>query len=186
MDFKKLAPWNWFKKEEEESGSTVPVRYHTPHPSAHRMENPILQMQRDMDRIFDNFFSGFGLAPSRQGGLFAGPLTSGFLKPTLDIGADDKEYTISIEVPGVDRQDVKIEIANGTLIIKGEKKQEKEEKEKNFYRMERSYGSFQRMLSLPADADQEQIKATFKNGVLTVTMPRKALPQPEGKRIEIR
>ena len=186
MDFKKLAPWNWFKKEEEESGSTVPVRHHAPHPPAGGLPGPFVQLQREMDRLFADFFTGSGSAPFRYEGLFAGPLASGLLKPTLDIGATEREYTISVEVPGVDQKDVKIEITNNTLTIRGEKKQEKEEKEKNFYRMERSYGSFQRTLSLPDDADQEKINAVFKNGVLTVTMPRKALPQAEVKRIEIR
>ncbi|MCK9296268.1 MAG: Hsp20/alpha crystallin family protein [Desulfobulbaceae bacterium] len=186
MDFKKLAPWNWFKKEEEESGSTVPVRHHAPHPPADRLPGPFVQLQREMDRLFADFFTGFGSAPFRYEGFFPGPLTSGLLKPTLDIGANDREYTISVEVPGVDQKDVKIEITNNTLTIRGEKRQETEEKEKNFYRMERSYGSFQRTLSLPEDADQEKINAVFKNGVLTVTMPRKALPQAEVKRIEIR
>jgi HSP20 family protein len=187
MDFKKLVPWNWFKKEEEESGSTVPVRQQTSQPSADRLYHPVAQLQQEMDRLFADFFTGFGSFPSRRhGGLFAGALTSGLLKPTLDIGANDREYTISVEVPGVDQKDVKIEITNNTLTIRGEKKQETEEKEKNFYRMERSYGSFQRTLSLPEDADQGKINATFKNGVLTVTMPRKTLPQTEVKRIEIK
>ncbi len=71
------------------------------------------------------------------------------------------------------------------MTIRGEKKQEKEEKDKNYYRMERSYGSFQRVLSLPEDADQEGVAATFKNDVLTVTMPRKAAPQAHVRQIEI-
>ena len=186
MDFKKIVPWNWFKKEEEESGGTVPVRHLRHHQPAARLDHPFLQMQREMDRMFDRFFTGFGLTPSRREGIFSGSLTGGLLKPTLDIGANDKEYTISVEVPGVEQKDVKLEIINNTLTIKGEKKQEKEEKDKDFYRMERSYGSFQRVLSLPEDADQEKISATFKNGVLTVTMPRRALPKTDVKQIEIK
>ena len=112
-------------------------------------------------------------------------LTEGLLKPTLDIGADDKEYSISIEVPGVEQKDIKLEVANNTLTVSGEKKQEHEEKDKNYYRMERSYGSFQRVLSLPEDANQDNVAATFKNGVLTVTMPRKSLPASNLKQIPI-
>jgi HSP20 family protein len=107
------------------------------------------------------------------------------IKPTLDLGATDKAYTIAVEVPGVDEKDVTVEIANDTLTIRGEKKQEKEEKDRNYYRMERSYGSFQRVLSLPEDADQDGVSATFKNGVLRVTMPRKAAPQAQVRQIEI-
>lgn len=84
------------------------------------------------------------------------------------------------------KKDVRLEVANDTLTIRGEKKQETEEKKKDFYRMERSYGAFQRVLSLPEDADQDNIRATFKKGVLTVTMPRKALPESAVEQIEVK
>ena len=82
-------------------------------------------------------------------------------------------------------KDVKLEIANDILTIRGENKHEKEEKDKNFHRVERSYGSFQRVLSLPEDADQDAVKATFKRGILTISMPRKAMPQADVRKIEI-
>lgn len=186
MDIKKLAPWNWFKKEEEETGSTVPVvraDTQTSYPDT-GVQNPIVQLHREVDRLFENAFKGFGLSPFRSD--FFTPLTpSGLLKPQVDICATDKEYAITVEVPGVEKEEVKVEIANNTMTIRGEKKQEKEEKNKNYYCVERSYGSFQRVLSLPEDADQQDVKATFKNGVLTVTMPRKALPKTDVKKIEI-
>lgn len=187
MDIKKLAPWNWFKNEEEESGATVPVKRTDKQfsfgegPSHH----PVVELRREMDRLFENAFRGFG--PSAFRSEFFTPLTaSGLLMPQVDIGASDKEYTITVEVPGVDEKDVKIEIANNTMTVRGEKKQEKEEKNKNYYRVERSYGSFQRLLSLPEDVNQEDIKATFKNGVLTIKMPRKTLPKSNVKQIEIK
>jgi HSP20 family protein len=138
-----------------------------------------------MDNLFENAFRGFGISPFASE-LFTPLTASGLLKPQVDVAATDKEYLITVEVPGVGEKDVKIEVAGDTMTIRGEKKQEKEEKEKNYYRVERSYGSFQRVLSLPEDADQEDIKAKFENGVLTITMPRKALPKPEVKEIEIR
>ena len=104
----------------------------------------------------------------------------------MDIGANDKEYTITVEVPGVSEKDVQVEVSNNIMTIKGEKKQEKEEKDKDFYRIERSYGSFQRVLSLPEDADQTDIKATFKNGILKVRMPRRTLPATEVKQIDVK
>ena len=107
------------------------------------------------------------------------------IKPTLDLGATDKAYTVTVEIPGVDEKDVKLEIANDILTIRGEKRQETEEKEKNYYRLERSYGSFQRVLSLPEDIDQDGVKASFNRGVLTVTMPRKALPKSDVRQIAI-
>jgi len=187
MDIKKLAPWNWFKKEEEDSSATVPVKRVDQQGAVTEggSDHPIVQLHREMDRLFDNAFRGFGLSPFKSD-LFTPLTASGLLKPQVDIGATDKEYSITLEVPGVDEKDVTVEIANNTMTIRGEKKQEKEEKEKNYYRVERSYGSFQRVLSLPEDADQDDVKATFKKGVLTIKMPRKSLPQADVKQIEIK
>jgi HSP20 family protein len=108
------------------------------------------------------------------------------LKPTLDLSASENEYTVTVEVPGVDEKDLKIEVDKNTMIIRGEKKQEKEEKQKSYYRQERFYGSFRRILSLPEDADQDGIKAVFKQGVLNITLPRKALPKPDVRQIAIK
>lgn len=188
MDFKKLVPWNWFADEEGGEGKTIPIHHSDQHlpglPS-----QPLQQLHHEMDRMFNNFFRGFsppfvgfGNMPS----LRIPGMAEGLLKPTLDISATDKEYSITIEVPGVDEKEVKVEVAGSNLTISGEKKQEKEEKDKNFYRVERSYGSFQRVLCLPDDADQDKIKAIFKKGVLTLTIPRKALPESKVKKIEIK
>lgn len=187
MDIKKLAPWNWFKKEEEESDATVTVKRtdNLVNGAGTIFNHPIVQLQREVDRLFENAFRGFGFSPFRSE-LFT-PLTeSPLLKPYVDVGATDQEYVITVEVPGVDERDVKVEIVNNTMTIRGEKKQEKEQKEKNYYRIERSYGSFQRVLSLPEDANQDDVKATFKNGVLSIKMPRKALPKSDVKRVEIK
>jgi len=186
MDFKKLVPWNWFKHEEEESESAVPVKYTSHEKPQRQLHGSIGQLHQEMDQLFDSFFQGFGLSPTRGRNLFPSSFTGGFLKPMVDIGASDKDYSINVEIPGVEQKDIKLEIANNTLTISGEKKQEREEKEKGYYRMERSYGAFQRVLSLPDDADQDELKATFKNGVLTITMPRKALPHSDIKQIEIK
>ncbi|MBU1565442.1 MAG: Hsp20/alpha crystallin family protein [Proteobacteria bacterium] len=177
----------WFKKEEEHNGANVSVQRSDavaqyPQGSA---RNPIVQLHREIDGLFENVFRGFGIAPFRS--HFFTPLTAeGLLKPQVDIGATDKEYSITVEVPGVSEKDVKVEISGNVITIQGEKKQEKEEKDKNYYRIERSYGSFQRVLSLPEDANQDDVKATFNKGVLTIKMSRKALPKPDVKKIEIR
>lgn len=185
MNFKKFVPWNWFKNEEE-SGGQVPVQQTGLEKSQRSLSGPLGQLHQEMDQLFDNFFEGFGWSPSRKEGLFPSSLTDGLLKPTVDIGASEKEYEISIEVPGVEQDDIKLEILNNTLTLCGEKKQEIEEKEKEYYRMERSYGSFQRVLAIPEDADEDEINAVFKNGVLKITMPRKQLQHSRTKRIEIK
>lgn len=187
MDIKKLAPWNWFKKEEEQNGASVPIQRSNAgnqYPQG-EVGNPIVQLHREIDGLFENAFRGLGLAPFRSD-IFNGLTTEGLLKPQVDIGATDKEYSIAVEVPGVSEKDVKVEISGNIMTIRGEKKQEKEEKDKNYYRVERSYGSFQRVLSLPDDANQDDVKATFNKGILTVTMSRKALPKPDVKQIEIK
>lgn len=175
MDFSKLAPWNWFKKEEEESGKIVPV-----HHDEHRAEFPasLHDLHTEFDRLFHSLKKGFGTGTS----LFQ---SDGF-KPSLDIASDEKAYSVKIELPGMDVKDISIEFANNTLKIKGEKRQEKEEKDKNFYKIERSYGSFQRILDLPEDSDTDKITSHYKDGVLSVTIPRKILPKKETKKIEIK
>lgn len=186
MDIKKWVPWNWFKKEEEDAGKMVPLKREHAKEQSGALVRPLQQFHHEIDRVFDQAFRGFGLSPFGSDQPLFPRLADGMLKPTLDLGASDKEYTIMVEIPGVDEKDVKLEIVNDTLTICGEKKQEQEEKEKNYYRMERTYGSFQRVLSLPEDADQDGIKATFKKGVLTVTLPRKALPESNVKQIEVK
>lgn len=185
MELKKLAPWNWFKGEEE--AHSVPVRHNSrggERPPGHPYE-PMVQVHREIDRLFENFFRGFPLSTIDPLRPFAGLGESGLLRPKADLSATDKEYRLTVEIPGVSEKDVSLAISDNSLTIRGEKKQEKEEKEKDFYRIERSYGSFQRVLSLPGDVDQDGISAGFKDGVLTVTMPRKEVAGADVKTIEI-
>lgn len=183
LELKKLAPWNWFRHEENEAG-TVPVQHGralSPY-----TENPLSQIHQQIDRVFNNVLRGFGMPSLFDSGDPPVLSASGWLKPSVDIAATDKQYTITAEVPGVDENDVTLELIDDSLIIRGEKKFEKEQKDKEFYRVERSYGSFRRVLSLPEDADRERIDARFRNGVLTITLGRKAQAQTAGRRIEIK
>jgi len=184
MDFKKLAPWNWFKKEDDRDGHAVPVnRRHSMKKNS--ILTPSSNALNDIDRLFDTAFNGFGRSFfGKRPNLLEG-ISSSLLKPRLDLGATEKEYTICIEIPGVDEKNIQLQITNDTLTIFGEKKQAVEEKNKHYYRIERSYGSFQRVLSLPQDADQDKINARFKKGVLTITIPRKALTGSNVKQIQI-
>lgn len=186
LDIKKLNPWNWFKKEEEGESRNVPVaRRGGQQLSPSYYNSPLLSLHNEIDRMFDNVFRNFGL-PSLGVNSALSSIESDLFRPNVDIDSTNKEYRISVEVPGVDEKDVKLELSqDGTLTIRGEKKQEREEKDRDYYRVERSYGSFQRVLSLPEDADQDNINANFKNGVLMVTVPRKALPKSEARQIGI-
>lgn len=110
----------------------------------------------------------------------------GMLKPALDIQETDKQYKIALEVPGVEEKDIQITLDNDVLLVRGEKRQEQETKDGGFHRVERSYGSFQRALNLPADANQDTIKAAFKNGVLMITMEKREASTPkQGRSIPI-
>lgn len=92
--------------------------------------------------------------------------------PSVDISETAASYLIKAEIPGVNKEDVKVTIQDGMLTIQGERRQEKEEKDKKFHRIERSYGSFVRSFSVPGDADESAVKAEFKDGMLNVTLPK--------------
>jgi HSP20 family protein len=104
--------------------------------------------------------------------------------PLADITEDDKEYLVKAELPDVRKEDVKVTVENGILMISGERKFEKEEKKKKYHRVERAYGSFVRSFSLPDDADAAKVKAEFKDGVLTVHLPKNEKAKP--KQIEVK
>ncbi len=186
MNLEKLKPWNWFKHENHStSAATVPVKraeYPQPAPGRH----PIDEMHREFDRLFDAFGRRFGL-PSRYLGEQwpSMPLLDVF-RPEINIASTNDEYTITVEAAGMDADDIRLEINNHNLVIRGEKHDESENREQHFYHIERRFGSFQRVLALPDDADPESIQAEMNNGVLTVTLKRVETPETEGKRIEIR
>lgn len=172
------------QKIEEKSGNKVPIQRNDDKKYRDEFAGPLRDFHRDINRLFDQTFRDFGFSSFDMDRPFMHTSGGGF-RPMTDLAATDKEYTITVEVPGAEKDDVKIEVANNVMTISGEKKQKKEEEQKDFYRRERFYGSFQRVLSLPEDADQDHIKASFKQGVLTVTMPRKDMPKPDVKEIEI-
>jgi len=180
MNIKKWLPWNWFKKEEEQGN--IPVKIRT---ASDDMLLPVSSIEREFDRLFKRYlkrFGDFSMIPDiydRFGKDF-------ILKPDVDIAETDKKYTITAEIPGVEKKDISIEISDSTLVIKGEKKHEKEEKDKNYHVIERSYGAFQRILSLPEDVDEEKIEAKFENGVLKINLPKQASISKDKKVIEIK
>lgn len=104
--------------------------------------------------------------------------------PSVDISEGKKEITVKAEIPGVEAKDIDISLSGKLLTIKGEKKHEKEEKEENYYRMERSYGSFNRTIELPAEVDPEKVDASYKKGVLKIEL--KKTRESETKKIEIK
>jgi len=172
-----LTPWNWFKKEEEQSQATRSQGL------SQMTGNPLVRLQSEIDKLFENFFQGFPLSPFRTEDH---GLLGGFILPHVDIGESKKAYIIKVEVPGVDEKYIDLTFADGTLLIRGEKRDEKEDRDQQFHRIERSYGAFQRMISIPADADEDKIDAKFKNGILTITIAKNPGAKPPVRKISIK
>jgi HSP20 family protein len=105
------------------------------------------------------------------------------MKPAMDIAESEDELTISVELPGLKKDDVKLSIENGVLTLSGEKRFESEEKKQDYHRVERSYGSFHRSISLPSQMDAANAEASFEDGVLEIRIPRAETAKP--KQIEI-
>jgi HSP20 family protein len=109
-----------------------------------------------------------------------------FSAPAIDMSEDGKAYKISAELPGLDAKDVDVSISGNTLVLKGEKRREREETEKNYHFSERAYGSFQRAFELPASVDRDKVSADFSKGVLTITLPKTPEAQKQQKKIEVK
>jgi len=129
------------------------------------------RMRSNFDRLWDSFF-GRGLEGRAEGGWF----------PSLDLAETDNELVVKAELPGMDPKDIDISLSDGMLTIKGEKKQEKEEKKSDYHFIERSYGSFTRSIQLPRQVEREKISASYKNGLLRITLPK----SEEAKKKEVK
>src|SRR5205823_14841506 len=112
-------------------------------------------------------------------------LTSSTFAPPVDVYEDEHSITLKIEVPGIDEKDIDVRIENNTLTVHGERKFEKEEKEENFRRVERQYGSFTRSFTLPNTVDPEQVNATYNKGVLKVNLAKKAEAKPKQIKVNV-
>jgi HSP20 family protein len=135
--------------------------------SGRRVEHPLVAFQREMDRLFEDFWRGFDLP------AFGGPeRIAGSVSPRIGISEKDDQIVVSAELPGLDEKDVEVTLTDNVLSIRGEKKLEKEEKERGYTYTERSYGSFERRIPLDVEVLSDKVSATFKNGVLTVTLPK--------------
>jgi HSP20 family protein len=163
MAMKDLIPWNT-------RGREVGIRRDTD-------VHPFFALHREMNRMFDDVFRGFDLAP-----FGATRALNGMGWPQIDIDETDKEVRITAELPGLDEKDVSLELANGVLSISGEKRAESEDKARRF--SERYYGRFERRIPLD-DVDEDKASATFKNGVLSITVPKSAEAKSNVRRIAI-
>ncbi len=130
----------------------------------------MVRFQDEMNRLFDDFFSPLMTRPE---------WTEGVWSPSVDVSETKDNVVIKAEMPGMTKDDVRISIQNDTITLKGEKKQEKEQKDANYHRIERSYGSFCRSFTLPTAVKADKIKATYQDGILNVTLPKTEEVKPK-------
>jgi HSP20 family protein len=163
MAIKDLIPWNNTNREiSTRRGNHV---------------HPFLALHREMNRVFDDVFRGFDLAPF---GSFRA--SEGLDWPNIDVDETETDIRVTAELPGLEEKDISLEIANGMLLISGEKKSETEDRDRRF--SERYYGRFERRIPLD-DVEQDKASASFKNGVLTVTVPKSREARANVRRIAI-
>ena len=155
------------KEEKKQSTSLAP-----------RKESPLYSLQEEMNKLFEDFTRGFHRPAWLE------PLSE--FNAKVDMKEDEKTVEVTAELPGVEMKDIEVNIQDRSLVIKGEKRSEKEEKEKSYYRMERSYGSFYRVLPLPCAIEKDSVNASYKDGVLKVTLPKAKEAVNNGKKIDVK
>jgi HSP20 family protein len=169
-----------------EKSTQVEVKKTTPAAGA---GHPLTSLRERWDHLFDDFFADFPRWPSLRRPLDIEPLrrlAGGDLTPAVDIKEQDNGYLISVELPGINDKDIAVEVQDDLLTVRGEKRAEREEKDKGYHLTERSYGSFMRSFRLPPDADAGQTNATFSKGVLNISVPKNADAQSKVKKIDVK
>ena len=164
MNVRDLIPWR------RGAGSNPP-------PTAFRdSDNPFLSLHREVNRLFDDFFRGFDMPPVGRFGSWGS-------WPTVEVSETDKEVRVTAEVPGLDEKDVEVLLQDGVLTLRGERQSESQSSDRYF--TERFYGQFERRIPLDVEVEEDKVGAAFKNGVLTVTLPKSARAQSKTRRIPI-
>ena len=166
VDFKALVPWR--------DKSQIPAprgEYH----------DPFVTFRREVDRMFDDFLSGFGRrAIGAPLGSSSGP------SPSMDLTENDKEIVVTAEMPGLDHEDFEVTVSGDVLTLKGEKKAEHEHRNGDTHYMERRFGSFSRSVRLPFEVKDERVDARYEKGVLTIRVPKPADMQRQARRTDVR
>lgn len=162
---------------ERKEPSAAPVRRE---PSAARPLSLMRRLSEDMDRLFEEFFGSGLIGPERLGAF------TDRAWPAIDVYQRDNKLVVQADVPGIDKDNIKVEVRDNQLFISGERKSESERSEQGYYRSERSYGSFSRTIALPEGAKQDTASARFNNGVLEVEVELSPQKKPQGRVIEVR
>ena len=147
---------------------------------------PFESLRAEIDRLFDDFPPNFWSRPLGVGLSRRAPLLSNWaVAPAVDLIEKENNYEMTAELPGMEEKDVEVSVSNGTLTIRGEKQEAKEEKEKEYVLSERRFGSFRRTFKIPEDVKTDDIAATFSKGVLTLTLPKAEEARQDERKIQI-
>jgi HSP20 family protein len=165
---RRLIPW---KKDRIET------------PARRDDDNPFLALHQSMDELFNDFFHDF--EDAFRGSPWTSLAHRGPAMPSVDVSETDAEIKVTADLPGLEEKDIDVALDNDVLTIRGSRKDEREEKKKNYHLMERSYGEFHRSILVPGTVDKDHVKASFKNGVLHVTLPKRPEAKAAAKKIEI-
>jgi HSP20 family protein len=152
-------------------GRHLPARVFGP------IENDLLSLQREMNRMFRDVFHNADEDTT---------ITQSMWSPSVDITETESEYTVNLELPGVKKEDVKVTLENNVISIRGEKKQEKETKDTNLHRVERVYGSFERSFTLPRTVRNDKIDASYQDGVLKIVIPKAEEAKPKAIEVKVK
>lgn len=163
MPFESLIPWR--------SESLAPWRRR-----GLTDDRPFGSLQRAINEMLEDFWQDVPTWPGEARGF----------RPRIDFSEDEQQYHIAVELPGVKEEDVDVSMTNGTLTIRGEKKEEREDRRRDYYRHERSFGAFYRTVPIPAEVNKEQVSARFRDGVLRLTLPKSKEARESAKQIEIK
>jgi len=145
-----------------------------------RREDPFWALHREVNRMFENFARGFDIEP------WSGWDWEGF-HPRMDVRETDDEVLVTLEMPGLEEKDFELSLTQGVLTVKGEKRREGEQKQKgSIRRLERGYGAFERAITLPCEVEVEKATAAYRNGVLSVTLPKAPSARQQAHRIEVK
>jgi HSP20 family protein len=166
MAIRDLIPWS---RQENRLPATISAEHD-------RTDHPLLSLHREVNRLFEDVFRGFGV-PSLGG------LDRSLSWPNLELGETEKEVRITAELPGIEEKDVDITVEEDLLTLRGEKKSQVEDKDRGY--TERSYGRFERLIGLPRGIERDKASATFKNGVLTVILPKSEAANENVRRIPV-
>ncbi len=168
-----------------EPATKDPVRISQEKQNSPRSWHPFEDLHHQIDRLFEDFSRSSWLRPANSRFDAALEREKIWKAPTVDISESEDSYDIKAEMPGMDANNVEVSLRNGNIVIHGEKREESEEKRKDYYVKERQFGSFERVFALPEGIDVEKIAADYQNGVLTVKLPKSAQAKTAEKKIAI-